>query len=286
MTNGPNNNFDGFSPLEMDYIIFSPFEDDCPIKINILNKEILFNQSPVLKIIIELLSRIGEEGIKLTLKGNLPIKVIKDIYNQNLLPDRAIDLRIIKIHTETDWILLHNVRLVLTMAGLIRKKKNMLLLTKKRKNLQKEENYSKLFYDFMKSFTLQFFWAYNDRFENQDIGQIAFLYSLYLINKYGDEFRDMNFYSNLYLTAFPSMLEYADTSQESYSLRASSYQTRFIERFAIWFGFVEEEIIEGKHYFDRRIRIKRTKLLQELLQVNAKTLCSIYRIDEHSGYIH
>lgn len=286
MTNGPNNNFDRFSPLEMDYIIFSPFEDNCPIKLNILDKEILFNQSPVLKIIIELLCRIGEEGIKLTLKGNLPIKVIKDIYNQNLLPDRAIDLRIIKIHTETDWILLHNVRLVLTMAGLIRKKKNMLLLTKKCKKLQKDENYSKLFYDFMKSFTLKFCWAYNDRFENQDIGQIAFLYSLYLINKYGDEFRDMNFYSNLYLTAFPSMLEYADTSQESYSMRSSSYQTRFIERFAIWFGFVEEEIIEGNHYFDRRIRIKRTKLLQELLQVNSKTLCSIYKIDEHSGYIN
>jgi hypothetical protein len=274
----PIPDFDGFSPVEMHKIIYSPFDDDCPIKINILNSGTLINQSPILKIIIGFISNIGEAGLKLTPKGNLPIKVMKDIYNLNVLPDEYIENDITHIRTETDWPVLHIVRIVLTMAGLIRVQKNKLLLTKKCENLRKGNNYSELFYTFMKTFTLEFSWAYNDRYANQDIGQIAFLYSLYLINKYGDEFRDLDYFTNRYFAAFPSMLSNPETELDKYSMRASSYNIRFIERFALWFGFVEE-VVEGIKYSERRINIRRTKLLQELLQVKSATIFNIYSIN-------
>ncbi len=268
--------FDEFSLFEMHKIIYSPFDDDCPIKINILSLETILSQCPIFNILIGFLSRIGEENIKLTTKGNLPIKVIKDIYNLNLLPDKYIENGISKIRTETDWTVLHNVRIVLTMAGLIRGQKSKLLLTRKCEKLLKDNNYSELFYEFIKTFTLQFSWAFNDRYANQDIGQIAFLYSLYLINKHGIEFKDIDYFTNLYFAAFPNLLAKPETDLDKYSFRASSYYTRLIERFAVWFGFVEEEINEDKSYIGR---IKRTKLLQGLLQVKSATICNIYRIN-------
>lgn len=270
--NMPVADFDGFTPSEMDRIIYFPFEDNCPIKMNVLTKEAIVNQCPIFNILYEFLSRIGE-GIKLTEKGNLPVKIIKDIYDLKILPDDSIEHGVGKIRTETDWTVLHNVRIVLTMAGLIRKNKNSLFLTNNCKTFLKDNNYSGLFIEFMKSFTLLFSWAYNDLYENQDIGQLASIFSLYLINKYGEEFRDLDFYTNLYFSAFPTLLDNKETNS------IVLYHLRFVERFALWFGFVEEEIIKGKSYFDRRIRIKRTKLLKELLQVKSVPGCSIYQIN-------
>jgi hypothetical protein len=272
INNIPVADFDGFTPFEMDRIIYFPFEDNCPIKMNILTKETIINQCPIFNILIQFLSQIGE-GVKLTEKGNLPVKVIKDIYNLKILPDDSIERGIGKIRTETDWTVLHNVRIVLTMAGLIRKNKNLLFLTNNCKTFIKDNNCSGLFIEFMKAFTLLFSWAYNDLYENQDLGQLASLFSLYLINKHGEEFRDLDFYTNLYFSAFPTLVDNKETDS------AALYHIRFVERFALWFGFVEEEIIKGKSYFDRRIRIKRTKLLQELLQVKSAPGCSIYQIN-------
>src|ERR1035437_1811869 len=106
INNIPVADFDGFTASEMDRIIYFPFEDNCPIKMNVLTKEIIVNQCPIFNILIQFLSRIGE-GIKLTAKGNLSVKIIKDIYDLKILPDDSIARGIGKIRTETDWTVLH-----------------------------------------------------------------------------------------------------------------------------------------------------------------------------------
>ncbi len=262
--NTPLLDCEGFTPLQMHKIIYYPFDDDCPIRINKLSKEVLLNESPIMKIIVELLLILKSNKIKLTQKGNLPPKIIKDIYAKYYLPDKAIENGIVKIRTEIDWIVIHNAKLVLTMAGLIRKKYNYLYLTKKCESLLKDDSLNNIFYEFLKTFALEFNWAYNDRHDDEKLGQIGFLYSLYLLNKYGKEKRDLNFYTNLYFLAFPSFVENDD---ENYSMKEFAYHTRFIDRFALWFGFAEEEITVGKNYLERDIKLKKTKLLEQLLQV-------------------
>jgi len=79
----PLSDCDGFTPLQMHKIIYSPFEKDCPIQINQLNNEQLINSSPILKIVLELLSRLGESPLKLTLNENLPRPLMKDIYSKH-----------------------------------------------------------------------------------------------------------------------------------------------------------------------------------------------------------
>ncbi|MFA6978163.1 MAG: hypothetical protein WC209_02480 [Ignavibacteriaceae bacterium] len=260
--NTPLEDCDGFTPLQMHEIIYFPFDKECVIKLNNANSEQLINESPILKIIIEFLIVIRYNKIKLTQNGNLPLRFINDIYNKKYLLDEDIENGFVKIRTETDWIPLHNVKLVLTLAGFIRKKYNYLLITKKCESLLKNGDYTEIFYEFLKTFALKFNWAYNDRYTNEAIGQIGFLYSLHTINKYGNNKTDLKYFSNLYFKAFPTFIE---LNIEGWKKEAA-YHTRFIERFALWFGFVEEEIAEGKNYLERDIKIKRTNLLKHLLE--------------------
>ncbi len=261
--NTPLPECEGFTPMQMHKIIYYPFDENCPIKINKLNNEVLTSESPILKIILELLFIIKAKKIKLTQNGNLPLKVIKEIYSQKYLPERWIENGIVKIRTETDWLVIHNIKLVLKLAGLVRMQYHYLLLTKKCESLLTNEKYSELFYEFLKTFTLEFNWAYNDSYNDEILGQLGFLYSLYLLNKYGKDERDLKYYTNLYFSAFPSFVEY----DNNHSMKESAFHTRFIERFSIWIGFAEDEIIEGKKYYECKILIKSKKLLEQFLQV-------------------
>jgi len=260
--NIPLSECDGFTPLQMRSIVHYPFEKDCPIKLNKSIYKELFNESPILKIVFDLLSIINSKEIKLTPNGNLPVKVIEGIYSKNYLLDKMIENGIVKIHTETDWTILHNVKLILILAGFIKKKYNHLSLTKKGELLLMGEKYPVIFYEFLKTFTLKFNWAYNDRFIDESVGQLGFLYVMHLINKYGDKEREINYFTDLYFMAFPS---FKDIGIDD-SMNDLAFYVRFIERFALWFGFIKEREIKGKNYFEREIKIKRTKLLNYLLR--------------------
>jgi len=249
----------------MERIVNCPFEKDCPIKFNQLDKDMLINKSPIFNIIIEFLLILKKRKIKLTQKGNLPLKTINNIYAKKYLTDEWIENGITKIRTETDWVVIHNVRIVLTLAGFIRKQYNHLLLTKKCELLLNNDNSSEIFYTFLKAFTLKFNWAYNDFYDDEQLGQIGFLYSLFLINKYGNDKRDLKYFTNQYFATFPMFVE--NNYDSNISMKESAFHTRFIMRFSIWFGFVEEEIIKSEKLLDDKIMIKKTKLLSQILQV-------------------
>jgi len=139
-----------------------------------------------------------------------------------------------------------------------------LSLTKKCETLLKDDNYWEIFYQLLKTFTMNFNWSYNDGFDNAEVGQIGFLYSLYIINKYGTEERELKYYTDLYSLAFPIFIETIEGETPNLSL---AFHTRFIERFALWFGFVEGDEVKGNNYFQKEINLKRTKLLEQLFQV-------------------
>ena len=263
--NTPREELEGFTPEEMHRMIYYPFDAGCPIELIKLKKEVLLEGSPILKIILDLLLIIKAKKIKLTPNGNLPLRVIKEIYAKKYLPSKWIEKGIVSIRTETDWIVIHNVKLVLILAGLLRKQYNFLMITKKSASLLEKENYQGLFYEFLEAFTLKFNWAYNDAFYEEWLGQLGFLYSLFCVNKYGGEKRDLQFYTDLYFKAFPSFVEYED---ENSTEKKSVYYVRFVARFAVWFGLVEAELTPNPTTYRDDVKIKRTNLLEQLLSVD------------------
>ncbi len=258
----PLDDFDGFSPDEMSIIIYSPFAGECSVRIRSQIDNQVLDQSPIFQITRHLLTEINDnEGLKLTSTGNLSPGLVNEIYTRKYIIDPAIEAGITKLNQETKWNILHCTKIVLKLSKLIRTYKGKLLLTTQTKKCLMNGEYSKLFHIFLNTFTTQFNWAYNDAFEDEEIGQTGFLYLLHLLNKYGLEFRELSFYSDLYFKAFPVF----KVREESLLGLRSDFviAVRFFERFAEWFGFVE--IHREQNRLTEPVRVRRTKLLSNLL---------------------
>lgn len=263
--NSPMDSFDGFSPFQMSQILYFPFDKECPIKINPRTSKSLLDKSPLFKILLSLLTKIGLDGIKITAVGNLPPQIVKEIYHLRYYPDLMIEKGITKLTNEKDWIILHTVKIVLIQAGILRKIHRKLSFTKKGRKYFEDERYDELFQLFLRTFTIKFNWAYNDGFENEQIGQLGFLYSLYLLNKYGDAFKELRYYGDLYFKAFPVFKSLKRTGANDYDFTEPAYFTRFVGRFCMWFGFVDIPNSLSELRINHKTKVKKTNLLSNLL---------------------
>lgn len=258
----PEDNFDGLSRREMRTIIYSPFADECPIRIRAKLNATLLDESPIFRIAMNLMDTIKDAGgVKQTSAGNLPPRIVKDIYAKEYIVDQEIEAGITKLNQETKWIIFHSTKIVLKLAKLVRVYKGRLLLTNKARKLLQNNDRSGLFHLLFNTFATQFNWAYNDGHEDEEIGQVGFLYILYLLHKYGEEPREFSFYSALYFRAFPVF-----NKQESHSFPGSNHfivTHRFFMHFAKWFGFAE--ISRPPYGQDDPPKVRRTELLFHMM---------------------
>ena len=264
----PLKEFDGLTSEEMYHIIYDPFSEQSPVKFYQELTPAQLQQSPIFNIALDLLFYIYEQdGLKLTPKGNLQRKVMKELYAKKYLLDEFIESGIGSIRTEQDWMALHNTKIVLELAGIIRPNKGKLRLVNKWKRKLEKQEFSTIFMQFFKSYTTEFNWAYNDGYENEETGHVGFLFLLNLVKKYGQNFRDVHFYTEKYFRAFP-MLAFEDNLfgvDGRYNSGESAVIIRFFERFAERFGFVEIKTNSIKPYFKREKEIRKTKLLDDFI---------------------
>ncbi len=257
----PLEDFDGFTPEEMHFMIYYPFSEQCPVKLRDDLDLNTLRQCPTFNIVLDLLRYINQQdALKLTPKGNLQQKVMRELYDKKYLLDELIESGISNIRTEQDWMALHIVKTVLKFAGIIRQSKGKLLLVNKWKKKLESNEYCDIYIQFFKYFTTEFNWAYNDGYENEETGQTGFLFLLYLVNKYGKDFRDIHFYTQKYFRAFP-MLFFVDNTindDNRYNYAETAINIRFFERFAERFGLIEIRKNTEKSYFQREIEIKQT----------------------------
>ncbi len=264
----PLDDFDGLSPDQMHIMLYEPFDSKCYIQFfEKLNNEIL-TKIPAFNIALEILKGIHlAKQIKLTPKGNFPRTFILDVYNKKFFPDKCIESGVIKIRLQADWPSFNTLAIVLSLARLTGIKNNRISLPRKvSDNIEKYE-YSALFIAIFKAFTSKFNWAYNDNFANERVGQFAFMHLLYLLRKYGHTKKDLKFYSNLYFKAFPQLwiMDERFGSSSLYDSNEKMLQLRFFERFAEFFGLAAIEEEKHEEYFQRKIFLKKTPVLDEIV---------------------
>lgn len=96
------NEFEGYSPIEMQHILYDTFGDKSPIRLQKLKDED-YQSIPILnqvKYLARLISNAGE--LKLTKLGFLPTKVVSDLYGQRFMKEYDIESNISKLYKETD----------------------------------------------------------------------------------------------------------------------------------------------------------------------------------------
>ena len=174
-------------------------------------------------------------GIKLTKAGNLPPLIVKELYLQGILKDYPIEHGITKLTKETDCNAIVLTRILCEMSGLIKKRNGILTVTKKASDIVDSNKLLPLIFS---TFTDRFSWAFFDGYQNGDIGQFGWWYSLALISQHGDIPRNSKYYAEKYFQTYPHLLtlkSYDGAIHANYSC----YYIRTFDRFLEYFGFTE-----------------------------------------------
>ncbi|MCB0650669.1 MAG: hypothetical protein KDC85_05285 [Saprospiraceae bacterium] len=278
----PMPEIDNLSPQDMHHILYQPFEDVSPIQWKVpVDKNVFTQEVPFFKLITAYLKMVEEAGqMKLTPKGNLQVKTCKDLYALGIINEGHIEKGTVKLNKESDSIVLQTVRIIADLAGITKKRHGKVSLTAKGKKLLDKPDL--LFRAIFQTYYQKFNWEYHDLYEDNGHIQNTFGYLLYLLLQYGKEERNLQFYVEKYLLAFPFILEAIEPrslyhSAEKYT--QNCIHTRVFSRFLNWFGFIEERTT-GKKFFDIEYFIRTSDTFRKIMELDA----SKFQFERPEGY--
>lgn len=222
----PRSDFNGLSPEQMSNIMYRPFSEKCIVSLNKLSKE-QYSRIPLVRQALFLLQTLSETELKLTKLGWLPLKIVAESYRLGS-PDYFIDNYKSKRINEYDALSVWMSRIIPDLLGWIKTRKGMLSLTAKGKKamLDMDAAANEILKFSLIGVGLHTF----DANEDGRIGNLGMAYSVWLLNKYGDEWHFGSFYQEHYQKVF--------SFPDIYNI----YETRVFSRLFYWLGIVEERL--------------------------------------------
>ena len=207
----------GFTPDQMYRMSYMPFELGCPVQLRSLTDEQI-GQVPFMRQVLHLMGLLYSGELKLTAKGYIPPKIVEDLYEMG---EHSWNTDWFKQKSEPKTEEVQVLRVVLRECGLIKIRTGKMSLTAKGKKLLFDRN------ELMRTVMLFLLRDYNtgwlDLCEDLEVGHVGRLYSLWLLHKYGGEWRHTDFYTAEYAKAFPMMSDY-----RAYGYRAFTRLFRLI----------------------------------------------------------
>ena len=259
--------FCGLSPDQMYRLLYFPF--DSPGLYDFPEMLSMEPEAPILTLVNSIEQAIDDKGLKATAKGNLPQKLCRDAadaYLQSRPPD---DIRyLIKADREDNFPELNFTRITLELAGLLRKTKGRFYLTRKFKRLRDAAGFTRLYPEIFKTYCQKFNWAYQDGYPEIPFIQQSFLFTLFVLSRYGGDWRANTFYQDCFLQAFPMIVDEVESTAWSSAeddLR-SCFDHRTLNLFLDLMGLASFEKIRGDEPFSRTVQIRKRPLLDEVVK--------------------
>ncbi|MBU2677487.1 MAG: SEC-C domain-containing protein [Gammaproteobacteria bacterium] len=262
----PLDEFHGLSPEQMHRMLHFPFASpELAIFPDVLDTS---PTAPIMTLFGMLVEAIGEKGLKPTAKGNLPRKVCREAalayWGEEVYREKT---RFGGINREEDFFDLHIARLVAQLAGLVRKYKGKFILSRNCRALLAEKGLAALYPLLFRTYVERFNWSYRDRYPELRFIQTAFLFTLYLLTRYGGSWRPHEFYEDSLLHAFPmlpdELPQHPVFSPEDEVRRCYTWRT--LVHFVGFFGLAAVEPVSDKR-IDREYRVKGLPLLHAAVQ--------------------
>ena len=239
--NTPLEEFCGLSPNQMHRLLYDPFGEESPARYNLELTD--FPEAPFLRILKQIPLGLSQGGLKMTAKGYLPVafsqELARSYYGEEVFREKT---RRGRYRKEQDWQEIHKVRLTAELAGFLSKEKGRFKLTRRGEEVFSRGLNGRTFLDLFKAYTLKFNWANNDLYPQMDIVQRSFLFTLFCLYRLGDEPRSGEFYGDLFLGAFPLVLDEISLSHPYWRPEEEAkrcFSLRALERFASFFGFAD-----------------------------------------------
>ncbi|MEW8014455.1 MAG: SEC-C metal-binding domain-containing protein [Candidatus Sedimenticola endophacoides] len=257
--------FHGLSPEQMHRTLNFPFASPGLVRF----QDKLDNPvSPVLTLFKLLTDAVGEQGLKPTAKGNLPRNFCREAalvyWGEQRYREKN---RFGGINREEDFNDLHVTRLVAELAGLIRKYKGRFILSRDCRRLLADGGLAAAYPRLFRAYVEQFNWAYRDGYPDLRFIQNAFLFTLYLLARYGDDWRPQAFYEDAFLGAFPRLLDEVPPSQvipPDETVR-NCYTWRSLVHFTGFLGLATVEPVSDQ-LLCHEYRVKSLPLLGQVVQ--------------------
>jgi hypothetical protein len=265
----PQDDFQGLSPDQVHRMLNFPF--DTPDLFDFPETLTIEPKVPILALVRSITDAIDDKGLKATAKGNLPQKLCREAASRYLseLPEDDIQ-HLFSVNKEEDCADLHVTRLILELAGLLRKTKGRFYLTRKYHQLVTQSGLTRLYPVIFKTCCTQFNWGYRDRYQEIPFIQQSFLFTLYLLSCHGENWKPFSFYEDRFLQAFPMVCDEVEpeTFITAEDQIRNCYSTRTLERFLHFMGLARVERIASKKPFSREYRIRKTPLMDEVVRFN------------------
>ena len=209
--------FNGFSSEQMHMMLYRPLEVGCPVQLRRLTEEQM-ERIPVMRQALHLMNVLSSEELKLTAQGYIPPKMVAELYE---LGCHSWNSDWYKQKSEPKTEEVQVLRVALKECGLIKTRTGKMSLTAKGKQLLADHN------ELMRTIILFLFMDYNtgwlDLYEDNEVGNLGRLYSLWLLHHYGKDWRDTRFYADEYSKAFPMLI-----AEHGYEYRVFNRLFRFI----------------------------------------------------------
>lgn len=269
INSNPLDDFDGLSPEQMDRLLYTPFAPEAVIQFR-KGIDAHVDKVPFFKLSEILLHEIKKSGhLKLTIKGNLPIRICELLCNQNLIYWPFMEF--VKRIREEEVPYLWPLKQYLLDQGLVKKRNNTLSLTKNGEKLlegPQEIRFIQIF-NYMAS---RFHWGNFYHLQDEGkCGQFGWAFSLFLLAKYGEKSQKSEFYSQKLIRAFENGLwDALQKGKESTAIQDyhHAYETRFFECFTNWFGLVKiERSKDDRISFFDQLSITKSELFDQLFEV-------------------
>lgn len=249
--------FEGLSPEQM-HVLQQDFPTGkSPLVMNKLSEKELEN-CPLLMQVRFLIDKMkGGKELKLTKTGALSTKLVKEIYDLGYLKNEMIEKGISKLYKEDDAAEISITRILLQISSLAKKRNGKLYLTKKGEKYAADGNV--ILKEILTVLFYKFNWAYYDGYESEDIGRVNPAFSLFLLKKYGNEKRSVNFYAEKYFKAFPWL-----QAEDDGDFRC--YATRTFDRYFYFMGFIKKE----RNGFLDPIELEKTDFFDQLFSLELR----------------
>lgn len=266
--NAPQDDFLGLSPAQVMGLNRQPLEEGCVLRWRDDISAETLAEVPMLALAVDLMQQLTEKPLKLTSKGNLPRKVVQELYATGLIPQADIETGITKLSSEDDYNAVITLKHLLGILGWTKKRHGKLSLTAKGKKVlagPRKLMLQRLFTHHLQKFNLAYFDGYDDG------GQLQHFFGFILVCllKKGTEYRPVNQYGKLLLRAFPMLVQ--DFPECKWSTPEKDFvgaaSVRFFDRSLPFYGLL-------------RFREERPSFLKQTEEVMATDLFrSLFRLD-------
>ncbi len=203
----PPADFCGLSPSQMHELLQSPLHCPSVFKplINAKTVDQVLDAAPILQMAKVLINELGEKGVRLTGKGNLPLKQVKAMIDaageEVVVPFAGYG----SVRSEEDILGVQLTRVLLELAGYTRKEKGRLLLKKSAAKRLVTKGRLTLYQDMLAATFSKFNWAWIDHYDGLEDIQTVGPFFLWLLAENGGDWLPVEGYINGMLAAFPQL---------------------------------------------------------------------------------